>query len=203
MFTRAPRWGSIQMSVERKRVSCRHYIWTCREKGRKASRSDGEEERKSKVCWKRGQERVVDAYRRQSEKEAAERKLKIDEGEDGWSKRWESWKRGDKVRRGFDIITVSRACVYRSAPVYWGSHTERTPGELSTHTYAHMHREQMSKCCSPWYWTQHKGAQCGAEWDRPPCLLSVRRCSCQRGRTRGEGPVERGSLYLTALLIVY
>ncbi len=41
------------------------------------------------------------------------------------------------MRCGFDIITVSRACVYRSAPVYGGTHTERTPGELSTHTHMH------------------------------------------------------------------
>lgn len=31
------------MSVEKKRASCRHYIWTEGEKGRKASESDGGE----------------------------------------------------------------------------------------------------------------------------------------------------------------
>lgn len=53
----------------------------------------------------------------------------------------ESEKTRDKVRCVFDIITVSGACVYRSAHVYCGTHTERTPGELSTHTHTHAHRQ--------------------------------------------------------------
>lgn len=57
------------------------------------------------------------------------------------SEGWESGKKEGEVRWGLDMTAVSRACVYRSAAVYWGARAERTPAELSEHTQQHAHTQ--------------------------------------------------------------
>lgn len=107
------------------------------------------------------------------------------------SERWER-----KVRWGLDMTAVSRACVYRSAAVYWGARTERTPAELSAHTQQHAHTQGR----------RHAGALRGADPNMRDPWAEQNGTSVLIGSWGGASLVAVGAsvdLFSTLVFIIY